>query len=469
MLIRTKSIKTLIFKLFETSNFIIIIGVLSVLPFIVISIFNNPSADDFCYNNYTRDLGYLNTQIEAYYNWTGRYFSTAIISISAFASGSFYLYKLFPIILFFLFFLSIYHLSFSIFVSLNRKDKFALTFLLMILYLLQMSSTSEGFYWLAGSVTYQLSIILSVFLFSYVIKLLETSQKRYLIISMIISFLVMGSNEISMMFVNLIIGVIFLYTLITQRRINYPILSLLFFMVVCTTIVVLSPGSAARVTTYPGNQQFLYSFFKTIKATKSHLGDWLPSIIIAFFIFFDYFNKKTSMQTPKIFNVKLLIPCAVVFSFPFIGFFPVYYSLKWVPFRSVNLIYFFFLMGLMYLTFILYFKLRATQKDFLVFSKWIKIFLFILIFIRMGGNNNIRIAYEELLTGKAYSYDKELKKRYQIIRESKSQTLVFPPLNNLPKTIFFEDIKDNPNHWINQCYKSYFDKNEIKIIQNKVQ
>lgn len=467
MLLRAKAIKSLIFKLFESSNFIIIVGVLSVLPFIVISIFNNPSADDFCYNNYTRDLGYLNTQIEAYYNWTGRYFSTAIISISAFLSDSFYLYKLFPVILLFLFFLSIYHLSSSIFVSFSRKDKFTLTFLVLILYLLQMPSTSEGFYWLAGSVTYQLSIILAVFLFSFLIKLLNTSRKKYLIISMFIAFLVIGSNEISMMFVNLIIAVIFLYTSITQRRVNFLTLSLLFFMIGCTAIVVLSPGSAARITTYPGNQQFLYSFFKTIKATKTHLGDWLPTIILAFFIFFDYLDKNVSIQRPKIFDVNLLIPCAIVFSFPLIGVFPVYYSLKWVPFRSVNLIYFFFLMGLIYLAFVLYFKLRVIQKDFLVFSKWTKIFLFVIIIIRLGGNNNIRIAYSDLITGKAYIYNKELKKRYQIIQESKAQILIVPELTSLPKTIFFMDIKDNSNHWINQCYKSYFDKKEIKTISKK--
>ncbi len=468
MLTRTQSLKLLIFKLFESSNFIIITGVLSILPFMIISIFNNPSADDFCYNNYTRDLGYLNTQIEAYYNWTGRYFATAIISISAFVSGSFYLYKLFPVILFFLFFLSIYHLSSSIFTSLSRKDKFTLSFLLVILYLLQMPSTSEGFYWLAGSVTYQLSIILSVFLFSYLIRFLETSKKRHLIISIFTSFLVIGSNEISMMFVNLVIAVIFIYRSITQRRINYSILSLLIFMIACTAIVVLSPGSAARVTTYPGNQQFLYSFFKTVNATKTHLGDWLPTIIIAFFLFFDYFNKNISIEIPKIFNVKLLIPCAIVFSFPVIGVFPVYYSLKWVPLRSVNLIYFFFLMGLMYLAFVLYFKLKATKNDFLVFSKWTKIFLFILIFIRLGGNNNIRLAYSDLLTGKAYVYNDELKNRYQIIQENKSQILVLPELTSKPKTIFFEDIKDNSNHWINQCYKTYFYKKEIRTTPNKL-
>jgi len=326
-----------------------------------------------------------------------------------------------------------------------------------------MPSTSEGFYWLAGSVTYQLSLTLAVFLLSFVIRYLNTLKKQYLIISMFLSFLVIGSNEISMMFVGLIIGVIFLYISITQRKINYSLLCLLIFMVSCTAVVVLSPGSLARATSVPGNQQFLYSLFKTVKATKSHLGDWFPSIIIALFIFFDYFNKNISIKTPKIFNVKLLIPCVIVFSFPLIGFFPVYYGLMWVPSRTVNLIYFFFLMGLMYLAFVLYFKFKSKQKDFLVFSKWTKIFLFILIFIRLGSNNNISLAYSDLLTGKAYAYNKELINRYETIQEGKAQILVVPELTSFPKTIFFEDIKDNSNHWINQCYSSYYNQKEITL------
>lgn len=463
MLKSFKANKSIFFQFFETSNFIIIIGVLSILPFIIISIFNNPCADDFCYHNYTRDLGYLNTQMEAYNNWTGRYFSTSIISISAFVSGSFYLYKFFPVVLFLFLLFSIYHLNSSIFKTLSRKHKFTLSFLLLTLYLLQMESTSEGFYWLAGSVTYQLAIILSVFLFSFLVRFLETFEKKHILISMLISFLVVGSNEISMMFINLIIGGILLYTSMAKRKISYSILGFLIFMVCCTAFVVFSPGSATRATSYPGNQQFLFSFFKTLGATKAHIGDWMPSIIIAFFMFFDFFDKNIKIQVPNIFNVKLFIPCAIIFSFPLIGFFPVYYSLKWVPGRVVNLVYFFFLMGLLYLAFVLYFKLKAANKDFLVFSKWTKIFLIVLIVIRLGGNNNIRVAYLDLVTGKAYAYNQELKNRYLIIRESKEQELIVPGLKNKPKTIFFEEIRENPNHWINQCYKSYFDIKEIKI------
>ena len=138
-----------------------------------------------------------------------------------------------------------------------------------------------------------------------------------------------------------------------------------------------------------------------------------------------------------------------------------------MPLRAVNLIYFFFLLGVIYLAFVLYYKLKSEQKNFLAFSKWTKYFLFVLIIIRLGGNNNVRVAYSDLLNGTAYKYDKELRNRYQTIQNSNDEILVFPELTFLPKTIFFEDIKTNPKHWINQCYKSYFNHKEIILKSNK--
>lgn len=461
-----KFVLTKISKLFESDNLIIIIGVLSILPFLIISIFINPSADDFCYNNISRDVGYWNTQLDAYNGWTGRYFSTAVLSIRALVSGSFIIYKIIPVILLILLFISIYHLSSSIFLTLKKRNHYILTFFILTLYLIQMPAPSEGFYWLAASITYQLSIILSIFLISFFIKYLETHKKKYLIISILFSFLVIGLNEISMLFINSLIGVVFIYKSIQKQKINYPISILLIFMVIFSIIVIFSPGSAARGGTYPNNHQFFYSIYKTISATKSNLGDWLPTIIVFLLIFFEYFDKNISLLTPKIFIVNPFIPFIIVFSVPFIALFPIYWSLNWVPSRSVNLIYFFFLIGLIYLTFVLYFKLKSENSNFLSYTKWVKYFLFILIFIRLGENNNIRIAYSDLLSGRAYKYDRELRDRYKAIQNNEKDTLVIPKLTSLPKTIHFEDIRSNPKHWINQCYKSYFNQKEIILKSN---
>lgn len=450
-------------KLFESGNFIILIGILSLLPFLLLSIFNNPSADDFCYSNYSRDLGFLGLQIEAYNGWTGRYVSTAFMGVKGFVSGTFMIYKVIPVLVLVFFFLAIYHLNNTIFKGISIKGKVVLSSFVLVLYLIQMPSTSQGFYWLAGSVTYQLSIIWSLYLLSFFIRFNQTKKIKYLVLASVFAFLVVGSNEIALVFINLIFGSVFLHKLIMHKKVDAYLLGLLIFMGLFSLVVVLSPGSSARATTYPGNQQFVFSILKSIKATKRHLGDWLPTIIIALFILFDYFNKNISIKTPQVFKVNLFLPFLIVFGFLIIGVFPVYYSLKWVPLRVVNLVYFFFLLGIIYLAFILFFKLKSQDKKFLTFSKWTRYLLLVLVFIKLGGDNNIRKAYSDLFLGKAYNYDKALKKRYHAIKNNQSDTLVVSELTNLPKTIFFEDIRSNSKHWINQCYASYFKQKAIKV------
>ena len=94
--------------LLSSEYFIIILGFLSIFPFIPISFFNNPSIDDFCFFVKTIEKGYWNSQIEWYSTWTGRYFSTAILSIYPLLTKSFLLYKIVPLILLGLFFLATY-------------------------------------------------------------------------------------------------------------------------------------------------------------------------------------------------------------------------------------------------------------------------------------------------------------------------------------------------------------------------
>ena len=464
MIHKNKFIQRKLALLFKSDNFTIIIGSLSILPFIVISFFNNPTADDFCYNCQSRDLGFWNAQLAWYNGWSGRYFSSAILSIKPLVSDSFLIYKLIPIILLISLFTSIYYLSSLLFVDLKKRDFFILSFFIMTLYLIQMPSISQGFYWLAGSITYQLSNILAVLLFCFLIKLIETNEKKYLIISIFFAFLVIGSNEASMLLISFLIGVIFIIKSIQQKKINYSILILLIFTIIFSLIVIKSPGNSIRASSYPNKNQIFYAIYKSILAVKSYLGIWLPFIIVFTFIFFDYLNEKIEIKTSKIFNVNPIIVFFVVFSIPFIGFFTGYWSVgRTPPFRTINVIYFYFLIGIIYLTFVLFFKLKQNDKNFITYSKWVKYSLFIIIFIQLGQENNIRTAYSDLFSGKAYNYDLELKNRYKNIQNSANNILFVPKLTYEPITIFCGDITNNSKDWRNQCYDAYYKPKSIII------
>lgn len=109
--------------------FLIIIGVFSILPFIILTIYNHPMADDYTYHLESMNRGFWNAQIRLYTEISSKYFASFILSIK-------------PLV-------------------------------------------SKGFYWLSGATAYQLSSVLAVFLFVSIINLLNTKKIKYLLSSVV--------------------------------------------------------------------------------------------------------------------------------------------------------------------------------------------------------------------------------------------------------------------------------------------
>ena len=111
----------------------------------------------------------------------------------------------------------------------------------------------------------------------------------------------------------------------------------------------------------------------------------------------------------------------------------------------------------------IYFKLKLKDNNFITYSKWVKYLLFVIILIQLGKENNIRTAYSDLFSGKAYNYNLELKNRYKIIQNNSNDILYVPALIFKPTTIFFGDISSNSEDWKNQCYSNYWKLKSIVI------
>jgi len=454
-------------KLFRSDNFIIFIGFLAIFPFLLISFYNNPSADDFCYNYKSNTLGFWNTQLYVYNNWNGRYFSTAVLSIKSLVSEPFFVYRLIPVILLGSLFFSIYQLSSLIFVNLKRRDFYILTFYCFIIYLIQMPSVSQGFYWLAGAVNYQISNILTIGFVYFLIKLLNTNKRIYLLLSIFFAILIIGSNETSMLLFDFLIGIIFIYKYLHHKKINYSLFIILLFAIIFSLIVIKSPGNTLRASNFQDEHELFSAVFNTVIAAINHLMKWIPIIIISIFIFYDYFNTKINAYKPTIFNINPIFAFFVVFSIPFIGFFPGYWIMgNSPPLRTINVIYFYFLIGFIYLSFVLFFKLKKHNKNFISFSIWVKYFLMVIILISMINKNNIRTAYSNLLSGSAYRYNLELINRYELIRNNNKDTCYVPKLISKPATIYFDDITNDSNNWNNECYAKYWNSKPILIKEN---
>lgn len=89
----------------------------------------------------------------------------------------------------------------------------------------------------------------------------------------------------------------------------------------------------------------------------------------------------------------------------------------------------------------------------------------IIIVLCLFSTNNSTLAYYELISGKAYKYNKEMTTRFELIENSKEVEIVLPALINKPQTMYSSEmgITNDKNNWKNRAISRYFRKKSILV------
>lgn len=464
------------FGRFFSENFLLVFFALMIIPFLILSFYNHPSSDDWLINYVTDAKSFVESQIYFYTNWFGRYFSIALLSLSPLHFDSFTGYKVIPFLLILLFiyvlFLLISELTRR---SLGFKERSLLTLSLFFIYIYAMPTVSQGFYWLAGAIPYQLGIILiMLFLFFYIKsrgKENSDSTKLPFFLTVITLIALAGSSEMSMFMGALIIGMIIIYKLITEKKLDNRIIFLTAVIVICSLIMILAPGNAVRGTQYTQAHRLIPAIMITFKYLFGNLGSWIfmtPLIFITLLVL--PVLLKITGNTVKIpenifTNPFYTIPLFfVILSFLF--FVPAW-NIGGEPFsRTVNFIYFIFLAGWFYNVLVVLNFLRK-KYDFNIdrIPRYVYTVAFVIVLLFLFKKNNVKNAYSDLFKGRAAKYDNEQYARYDFINKSSADTLLIPAIVNKPSTIFICDITPEMSDQLNITFAHYFGKKTMYIIE----
>ncbi len=191
-------------KIFRKENKKIILFhvgcVLFFLPFFILHGFNFPSSDDFSYTVDSIEKGFIQSQIDVYKNWCGRFIPTALNSFNPLVWHRLDLYKLCSLLnmLFLLF--SFHSLTKTITDLLDiKKYQWPGFMLFSILVFAHWPGPSEGFYWLSGYTTYTIPVSVLLFGLSWYLRW-ETKNaynplKIFLLVS--VAFIVVGFQRVS--------------------------------------------------------------------------------------------------------------------------------------------------------------------------------------------------------------------------------------------------------------------------------
>jgi len=124
-----------------------IIAILSLIPFLLLNYYNQPTSEDFYYSGELFTFGFSKAFRVLYKFWGGRYFGYLLILVNPLCFNSID------------FFISRFTRN-----SLNLNERLLLTLSIVFVCLYSMPSIGQGFYWLISVLFYNVGIILS-FLF----------------------------------------------------------------------------------------------------------------------------------------------------------------------------------------------------------------------------------------------------------------------------------------------------------------
>lgn len=453
------------FSLLTNTSFFIILGIITAVPFLILSFFYNPGSDDFDYSYESQTENLLSLQIRRYNEWSGRYFSNGIISFDPLTYNNYFFLKIVPILLFVFFIYALFFFITSLQLTIQKKKVIAIVSLLFVLYLYQMPNVCEGFYWMPGSITNQLPISLSLLLFGMIAKYFDQKKIHYIPILSLLVIAIVGCNEVSIVILGIVLFVLWIAHFINHKRVSSLLSLLLFFFLISSAVAILAPGNASRADEIPVEHDFFYSFFKSIQFSFKYFFRWFPFIGITLLFFVEEITDCLKVYPNKKYILHPLPILGILFITMFVVFFIGFWTLNSVlPDRSINTLYFFYiiLLAYLFLSVIHFFKLEFNFKT----NHTLKITVGIIIIASFLSDNNIMVAYNDLVTGKAYYYNKEMKNRIEILTNSKEKEIVLPELTNFPATIYNHitmGLTNDKNNWKNKEIMRYYRKESIIV------
>ena len=385
----------------------------TIAPFFILCFFAHPSfVDDYCFATKTMEMGLMNAFLDWYINWTGRYSLCFLMSLNPLLIQSIWLCKA----LLLLFILLLPFVSFYLIKAIFPKQKTGLYISLMALfnffYLYQLPSVSDGLYWMTGAMAYQMPNICLLVILTLLIH--ARKKKNYLTLRYfficLLAIVMIGANEISMLTFLLFIAGLILLDLVKKQPLQPGLLLVFLVSIVCSFFVVFAPGNDVRGALFPMSHDLVRALLMTIVGMGYYGMQWLAVAsllsIVTLFVLRSY-DFGWDVKSSKIsFPVSLLFFAMILT----VGFFVPAWATGQMPSpRAINILLLIFLLGFFYHAAWaqqLFFKEpQALKLDNKISIMVVLALFFITFYPGKGINNNIKLAYVDLISGRASHYN----------------------------------------------------------------
>lgn len=420
---------------------VIALGVLTAIPFFLISRYVFPVNDDYTFALHNMGGNPFATTVAIWQYWSGRYFGTFISSLNPLAVSSdplplFPAYSMVVVALTYLTF--IITAMFALRRRLGTVPAFAAGSFLYMLFMGMLPSPAQFFYWFSAYTSFSIPSLLSVVFMALCIS----RSKVAMVFAAFLALLIPGGNEVTAVLLFCTCFYLY-YTYRSRRFLLYTILAL--FGVI---IVIASPGNGIRMTHQLSAHPYLWSVAVSLGQTFSWLILWLPFLLVASGVYVLLWGRK--LAGVKMFNVslgKFLIFALVTV---FLAHIPPTLGLSSVMIgRTANCMFTFFIIFYFWGLNIVLHKYGNSLWKFVsgrMRTALMGVSLFCFAFIVVASpEGNWTTCVCDMVLGKASGYEATNRNRLEIARQADmkpdSSVVVLPAYPAVPKTIFVNDME----------------------------
>ena len=415
------------------------------LPFLIISIYNQPAIDDFWNANTVIAHGRLGTVIFYFQTVSGRFFSNFLMSfLNTLPYGSIWIFKLWPVVIIVLLFGSILFLFRSIFSeNISFKQAVIASLLFVLLHLANIRVLFEGLYWMSSTICYQVAICLFAVGTGAVVRCISTKSFAYSVIAVMSSLLLPGAAETLAPVYIFVLAVILFVSIKLKRPLTITIISLA-AVFLSFLVIFLSKGNHVRITNksfiaYPGT---FYAFYYAARAVGYYFLYWITTLVnvsalILALPFIHRFANQNSkkLQTLNLHPILLLI---ILFFLCCIIYLPQLLFEAQTPSPRITTLVFFlashFAILILCITLLRYPRFNQFVAHYSNFKNYHLItctFFFVCAFT----STNFSLVVKDLANGSAKGFNKEALCRYAKIKSTKSDTCYVDRYTNWPAFI----------------------------------
>ncbi len=449
--------------------------------FLIISRYNHPVLDEYAYANMFKQFGYIDTYINHYFKWGGRYLSNSLVLIQPLSFNNFTLYKVYPILSILSTVVVFYFFMKTIMYTNNRKEILTVVAIVTLLFFSYLPIISDSFYWYTGSLTYQVAINSFILFSTFFLLYQRTKERKYQYLMLFLIFLINGTNEIMVVLFNMTLFIINGVVFYKTKKINRLYLGMFILSCLFGLITILAPGNFARAASIENNHHDLfYSLKSTLIFVVSTLVFWSVKIVPLMVLFY-LIVRNIKIDLLKLRKQEIWFVLGLIFIFVFAGVFISFYTQgKRPPDRVLNIVYTFYMFLILLLVYQFKFikRIRNGSKKIIAGS-----FLLIMLFLMIGqciktpkadniylyyfgkvSQNNVYDVFSDEFTGRAKLYDIKMKERYDILKKNKGKDVVIKMIEDHPYTLAHEYIDADPRKDTNENIATFF---EVKSTTGK--